>query len=572
VWNRFGRWRFEHQVLLLVGMLCVTLVGVTTGGALWIGRRDQVRLISQDMTETATAMAVALDSKMFERYREISILSDLGPLRRIWSSEPAEARRVLNALQASLPAYAWIGFATPDGTVRAATQGMLEGMSVAARPWFAEGLAGPALGDVHEAALLSKVLPRPASGEPFRFVDVSMPVRNKEGAIIGVLGAHLSWMWAADLREQLLAYSAPENETEIWILDRNGTVLLGPNTGSQPFDRDRLKAMAEAKRGVFEDAQGSAFILTGFAETAGYRDYPGQGWTVIARRPVEVAFAAVRKSVNAVLLLASLVALFGIALACFLARRATAPIRHLTLAAAELGRDGNTSMLPRVEGSREVTELSASLRALLWRVGTAEHALTESEERSTHDALAFQQEIEALKRIADTDPLTGLMNRRAFLTFAEDALVYYRRYRRSIAILVVDIDHFKRVNDSFGHASGDDVICNISQLLTNAVRTTDRVARFGGEEFVILLREVDKAGVEILCDRILAEVRGSVVQSGGHAIGVTISIGAALVSTADKNVQALFERADEALYAAKRRGRNCVRFAGEAQLRVVAAA
>lgn len=277
MWNKFAQLRFEHQVSLLVGLLCVTLVSVATGGAVWIGRGDQIRLISQDMTEMATAMAVALDAKMFERYREIQNLSGLAPLTPVWQGDPAEARRVLNAMQASLPAYAWLGFATPDGRVQAASQGMLEGASVAARPWFIDGLAGPSSGDVHEAALLAKILGPTASGEPFRFVDVSMPVRGADGAVIGVLGAHLSWQWAADVREQLLAYSALDGHTEIWILDRAGSIILGPKLGATPFDPGRMQAMAQDKRGVFQDPQAGEVVLTGFAATSGYRDYPGLG-------------------------------------------------------------------------------------------------------------------------------------------------------------------------------------------------------------------------------------------------------------------------------------------------------
>lgn len=261
------------------------------------------------------------------------------------------------------------------------------------------------------------------------------------------------------------------------------------------------------------------------------------------------------------LLLASVVAALGIVLAWFLARRATAPIRRLTATAARISRTGEIAMLPRVGGSREVTALSASLRGLLRRVGSAEHALSEWEERSSHDALAFQQRIEALKRIADADPLTGLMNRRAFLAYAGEARRQARHERGGIFVLVADIDHFKRVNDTYGHGAGDLVICRIAALLAKAVRASDGVARFGGEEFVILLRDIDSTGVTALCERLLAEIRGSTIMADEHAIAVTISLGAAAFD--DDDIQAVIERADGALYDAKRRGRDCLRFAGE---------
>src|SRR5688572_27128845 len=98
--------------------------------------------------------------------------------------------------------------------------------------------------------------------------------------------------------------------------------------------------------------------------------------------------------------------------------------------------------------------------------------------------------------MADTDPLSNLLNRRAFLAFADDGFEYFQRYQRSIAMLVIDIDHFKKVNDTHGHATGDVVIRRVGELIETSLRTTDKAGRFGGEEFVVLLREVDEIGAQ----------------------------------------------------------------------------
>lgn len=560
---RRSRYPLELQVAVLVGLLCVALIGILVSGAIVIGRRDAVRIISANMSELAGNMVSTLDRAMYDRFREVRVIAELGPLRSRWSANGGDVRDVLNSLQASLPAYTWIGFATPDGIVRGATKGLLEGVSVAARPWFSQGLRAPAFGDVHEALLLAKLLGQSENAEPFRFVDVSTPVFDGSGKLAGVLGAHLSWTWADEVRQALLANNESGQDTEISILSSDGKVLLGSRFGASPFDPARLKAMLAEGRGVFEDASASGPVLTGFAVSSGFQDYPGHGWIVVARRPASVAFASVSRTIETTLLLGAGVALLGIVLAWLIARRATAPLLKLTLAARQIGRDPNITMLPRLGGSRELMELSASLRSLLRRIGTAEQRREEAEERSARTARHLTAKLTTLQHEADTDSLTGLLNRRAFLAYAEDALTYYQRYRRTITVLVIDIDFFKRVNDVFGHGAGDDVIRSVGTAITETVRTTDKVARFGGEEFVVLLREVDEDAVRILSERIRACVEASLVRHGDDEIRVTISIGAAGVTEADADIQTLIERADHALYDAKSSGRNRVRLASD---------
>ncbi|WP_158807552.1 sensor domain-containing diguanylate cyclase [Beijerinckia sp. L45] len=554
--------RFEQQVALSVGVLCLVLIGASTGGAAWIAKRDAVQRISQETAALAGTMASALDSTMFERFREIQLIAGLEPLKSVWRSDPVKVRNVLNTLQTSLPTYAWIGFAAPDGTVRASTKGILEGASVAARPWFKTGLIGPALSDVHEALLLSKALDAPPQAEPFRFVDVAMPVYDPSKALVGVLGAHLSWRWADEVRKQLLAHRDAPTTIDIWILSSEGKVLLGPKLNDAPFDPDELTMMKAAHRGVFEDESPVGGILTGFAATEGFQTYPGLGWIVVTRIPTRVAFASMDHAMHAVLLLSSVISLVGIFLAWLLARRMAGPVRRLTVAAHQIGRDPATTMLPWLGGSQEFIELSLSLRSLLRRLGVAERERSHAEERATDRSRVFQQTIDSLREEADRDPLTGLLNRRAFLTFAADIIPYYRRYRRTVAILMIDIDFFKAVNDTHGHAGGDTVLCEVADALSFCVRATDKVSRFGGEEFVVLLREVDAAEANVVATKLRAAIENLSVRHGPDVIRVTTSIGAAVVSDADADILALIERADLALYAAKSEGRNCVRFQG----------
>jgi diguanylate cyclase (GGDEF)-like protein len=165
----------------------------------------------------------------------------------------------------------------------------------------------------------------------------------------------------------------------------------------------------------------------------------------------------------------------------------------------------------------------------------------------------------SLRHDASTDPLTGLPNRRAFDGKAERMLADAERTGRPLALLVLDLDFFKRVNDSHGHAGGDAVLTRLGRLLVAELRPEDAPARFGGEEFVVLLPNTTAVQALSVADRIRKRVETTTVAFDDHRIAMTVSIGVATFRRGRSDEgQALFERADKALYEAKRRGRNCV--------------
>ena len=170
--------------------------------------------------------------------------------------------------------------------------------------------------------------------------------------------------------------------------------------------------------------------------------------------------------------------------------------------------------------------------------------------------MQFKDDLVKMRQLADTDFLTGLMNRRAFLAVADDAVAFCRSYRRSMATLMIDIDHFKKINDTYGHAAGDDAIKRIAGIIGECIRTTDKAARFGGEEFVVVLREIDQETALLLADRIRHSIEESTIFHGTTTMTATVSIGVAMFGESDRDVQDLIERADQGLYVAKKTGRN----------------
>lgn len=173
-------------------------------------------------------------------------------------------------------------------------------------------------------------------------------------------------------------------------------------------------------------------------------------------------------------------------------------------------------------------------------------------------SLSNARMLKRLEDLATTDGLTGVLNKRALLEQAERKLKSAQRYRRPMAILVCDIDHFKRVNDTYGHDVGDVVIKGLGELLKRIKRDTDIVARFGGEEFVVVCEETDAAGAALLAERIRAELAATVFTTELGSLSVTCSVGVAPAPAAGTTWEALFKATDEALYVSKRTGRNRV--------------
>ncbi|MDB5615665.1 MAG: hypothetical protein JWQ22_3318 [Devosia sp.] len=447
---------------------------------------------------------------------------------------------------------------------------MLEGVSVAQRPWFIDGLKGPAVKDVHDAKLLAEMLGPQANGEPFRFVDVAVPVKNAAGETIGVLGAHMSWTWADVVRTTVLATVEASLSTDIWVLSSNGAALLGPLYGTMPFNAETVSAFQAAGRLSFHDTAGNADHLAAAVATKGYLDYPGLGWTVVTRRPLGLAMAPANQLAAAIMLIGLVFAATGAAAASMLAKKLTNPLAELADSIDRIGRDAGATMISRDHSSRDVSLLSVSIRSLLRRLGTAEtaHETAQREALLSKQMLAEKtirmgEDMHALQVLADTDPLTGLLNRRAFRVFGSDAMNYFRRHKRDVGVLVIDIDFFKRVNDTFGHSVGDDVIRTVGETVLAEARNIDKVARFGGEEFVVLMRETEKEGPEILADRIRKKIASALVEHPEHgAIHVTVSIGGAMAVVGDRDIEDVIQRADRALYEAKASGRNCVVVSG----------
>lgn len=220
--------------------------------------------------------------------------------------------------------------------------------------------------------------------------------------------------------------------------------------------------------------------------------------------------------------------------------------------------DGHTLNLPLMVGKHQL--------GLVMALTSMERNLTRDQamaldSASHHLALTLNNvlRLEQMRQHADYDSLTGIHNRRHFESTLAREMDRHQRYGQELSLLLLDLDHFKRINDSWGHLAGDSVLRAVTDILRSTVRKADYCARYGGEEFVVILPQTGADNAALLAERLRRKVQALKLPLGDKTIGVTVSIGVSCLSgcrTKDEN--ALTREADAALYQAKDLGRNRV--------------
>jgi diguanylate cyclase len=190
----------------------------------------------------------------------------------------------------------------------------------------------------------------------------------------------------------------------------------------------------------------------------------------------------------------------------------------------------------------------------------ANEALSQLSFQSELDNARLEREHVQLSAEAATDGLTGIANRRAFDRSLEQQLRLARDYGYRVSVALIDLDQFKRINDTYGHGAGDEVLRAVARVITNSIRSTDFAARYGGEEFGVIMPNTPLGGAASLANRVRAALEANVVEFDGRDIFVTMSVGVATFDPrSGVSIAELLAAADAALYEAKHAGRNAVR-------------
>lgn len=557
---RLSRRGLRTQIALIFGMLVVGLAVVLSLGFGELLKRRIQRDAGAALQVVAENAGTLLAHGLLERSRQAEVLA---AAEVIWSKglDSLEAQHMLARAQAIEPTSVWVGVADAQGIVRAATGGLLVGQNVAERPWFQAGLEKLHVGDVHPAKLLEKLIPPTASGEPHRFVDFAAPIRLGP-TTVGVLGVHGSWEWAREVVESLMPQTAGERALELFIFDREGVLIYAPQglAAGLLAAGQRMPAQAQVNNNrdggpvltaVLPWRDGKRY-LTAATQLQARNAASDLGWRIVAREPEDLAFAAADDAVKMTLAIGLAAALFASVLAWMAARRLSEDLYALAAAASavESGRGG--AQIPATGSNREVRQLSGALGRMTHRLLAAHEAM---EEKVRQRTLELEAANRALDLQARTDPLTGLLNRRGFEAQMAFALALAQRSGRPLSLIAVDVDHFKRVNDTHGHEAGDEVLRRLARTMQARMRTSDVVARLGGEEFVALLPDTDLAGARAIAQALVDAMDAQRDPVVGH---LTVSAGVAGLQRPEDSGADILRRADMALYEAKGQGRNRV--------------
>lgn len=354
--------------LTLAAALLLLLLG---GWASNQGRAVVERCRGLLLQNTANHLADKMASSLRQRSREIALVANLTQLRDAHAPLAAK-RQLLDDLKRAYPLYAWIGLTDLEGNIIAGSEGLLEGKSVAKRAWFLEGLHGPHVGDVHDAVLLAKHLPKPKFDPlPLRLADISTPVRDPEGRPVGVLCGHLSWDWSYLVRDALLKGTGfgHHQKVDIFVLNRTGNILMGtpeepPSARFLDFESVQLAMLGDSGARVETWPDGQRYV-TAFAQTQPGENWPNPEWIILAREPVEKAYAVADRLGQGILSAsAAAFALFLLLLTVQL-RRLTAPLEDITEQAQAITSGASIQPLTTKAQTREAVRLSEALNTML---------------------------------------------------------------------------------------------------------------------------------------------------------------------------------------------------------------
>ncbi|WP_407271820.1 sensor domain-containing diguanylate cyclase [Radiobacillus sp. PE A8.2] len=526
-------------------IFAIIIIVLTTVLSISIGRQSSEKVeteIGNALSTTAFQMADKLDFFMWSRAGEVDIVSQLKDIK---NQEDTEAiQNLLEQLQESFTAFSWVGLTDIDGNVLVATDDILEGANISQRPVFYEALDGNFIGDVHDAVLLSELLPNP-TGEPIQFVDISKAITGEDGDTVGVLATHLSWEWARQVEASIIEPLEQKFEgAEIFIVNKNdNAVLLGPDKMvGKPLELESIRRAQQQQENnaIIETWPDGENYLTGYAYGTGYQEYEGLGWTILVRIPEEIAFKPVQELQKSIVLSGIVLTIIFSVVGWYVAGFVTKPLQRITTSARQL-RTGEKVEIPFFRGIKDIEILSLTLRELVTSL------------------IQTISELNKMEDLANHDKLTGLPNRIALERIIDDATEKAKETNNTLTFLYIDLDGFKQVNDIHGHDIGDELLQEVAKRITATIDENDYAFRLGGDEFLVILSGKEKQEYAQVAKNIVNNV-GNPYQLKSNTITVGSSIGGAIWPDHDDNPTTVISYADQALYESKRTGKNKVTF------------
>ncbi|RNB50890.1 GGDEF domain-containing protein [Brevibacillus gelatini] len=388
---------------------------------------------------------------------------------------------------------------------------------------------------VHKEAQYALALKKPYISSPYiskrynrLLLFLSEPLYDKNGRYRGFIGGTI---YLQDHNILNMIIGSPDTDTpgfSYTIVGSNGQMLFHPD--KQQIGKDIGSNTVVKKLLAGNNGYSQMLGVNGDLLLAGYALVPATGWGVIVTSPMEHVYNELHSQVKMMLLYLLPPSLLLLLIVIQLAHRLARPFVHLANLMSKMGSERVEIPPAKHHWNREADLLTRAFRR-------AAKKIKEKTDRLTHEAT--------------TDVLTGLANRRS----VEDILQAWTKEKLDFSVLLLDIDHFKHVNDTFGHLVGDEVLKLSAEIMKSSVRKDDVCGRFGGEEFIVLLRNASINGAFAVAEKIRTQIKNTANPTGN---AITVSVGIVNSPLHGDSAAQLIDLADQALYQAKESGRNKV--------------
>ncbi len=373
-------------------------------------------------------------------------------------------------------------------------------------------------------------------------LSIAVPVLSYDNLIMGALVAVL------DLRtlQPHLKNETKSPPGDVLLLDPDGRILASSHANT-----DKLIQLDESSLRQLQAQSGEALVFRGMT----HQEVIGVAYvaadlsvTIVAERDRAEVYATWIKLRDMFLTLVGALVVVVAAVAFHMGRSIVGPLQRL-IGAADRIADGDLEVRLTANRNDELGHLTLVFNQMADRLRHSRAEIMAANE-------AMQQQNQVLETLSITDSLTGLYNRSKLDAILSDQLARFKRTQREFTLLMMDIDHFKTLNDTYGHITGDEILSGVAQILVHSIRSIDYAARYGGDEFIIILVETSAEQAQKTAERIRSQVEHMRYSSTGSTIAVTVSIGIVRCQPTDTTPTAVFARADRALYEAKHAGRN----------------
>jgi diguanylate cyclase (GGDEF)-like protein len=459
------------------------------------------------------------------------------------AAEQAELSRYLSLVHGKFPVYEEILLFDGDGGMIAATAPAenIESQRATAAGLIRETGRVRAFSEAHFRSDLTGV-----------YQWMFVPIVLEDGS---------AWWLAASVSLEHVAELVDEvsigGQGEMYLLDDQGRFLTQPRHANRNVLREHAMQVPTRQEGpVLVEIRKNYRGEKVFHSKVHLEEH---GWWLVYEDDYGTAIAPVVRAQRQIWVAVLFIGILAVAVALRIVRSVLQPIRSLALGARRINEGLVGVKIPRVSGD-EIGLLTDTFNEMAKTITLSKAELQYKNKMLNTQNDQLQDMNVRLEQLSVTDGLTGLYNHRHFWNILDQELARVDRYKGELALILVDLDDFKRVNDQFGHSVGDLLLQSVSGILRETVRDTDVVARYGGEEFAILLPETDRKGVESVAEKLRESVESMrfTVPDSDINLRVTVSVG---ISVFRGNRREFFNSADKALYQSKAGGKNRINFA-----------